>query len=182
VTDLLIKQAVLAQDNVFRQRVEMAMFVAMVAVQGEALGAMTANGGIYTKRQTYSLAVLTNPNAHVDRFAWAVAANSTIAAAIGSPVAISSSTAANPSVITTAAAHGFVNGDTVAIVGHAGNTNANGGWIVTNLTSTTFSIPVFGNGAGTGTGTATKQPTDSDIQFTVNSLVSDFAGVTAQDT
>jgi hypothetical protein len=179
VTDLLIKQAVLAQDNVFRQRIEMAMFVAMTAVQGEAVGAMTT--AVYSKRQTYSLAALTNPNAHVDRFAWAVAANSTIAAAIGSPVAISSSTAANPSVITTAAAHGFVNGDTVEIVGHPVNTAANGGWIVTNLTSTTFSIPVLGNAAGTAGGMATKQPTDSDIQFTVNSLISDFAGVTALD-
>jgi len=181
MADLLIKQAVLAQNNVFRQRIEMAMFTAMTAVQGEALGAMTANGGIYSKRQAYATAALTNPNAHVDRFAWAVAANSTIAAAIGSPVAITSSTNANPIVVTTPV-HGYTTGDTVEIVGHLVNTSAVGGWIITVLSTTTFSIPVAGVGVGGATGTVTKQPTDSDIQFTVNSLVSDFAGVTAQDT
>jgi hypothetical protein len=179
MTDLLIKQAMLAQDTVFRQRIEMAMFVAMTAVQGEAVGAQST--AVYGKRQTYSLAVLTSPNAHVDRFAWAVASNSTIAAAIASPVAISSSTNANPIVVTTAAAHGYTTGDTVAIVGHLVNTSAVGGWIITVLTTTTFSIPVAGVGVGGATGTVTKQPNDSDIQFTVNSLISDFAGVTALD-
>ena len=178
MADLLIKQAMLAQDSVFRQRVEMAMFVAFTAVQGEAVAAMTSS--VYQKRQTYSTSVLTNPNAHVDRFAWAAAANSTIAAAIPAPIAIVSSTNANPVVVTTAT-HGYTTGDTVVIAGHLVNTNANGGWIITVLTATTFSIPVMGNGVGGATGTATKQPNDSDLQFTVNSLINDFAGVTGLD-
>lgn len=179
MADLLVKQATLALDTTWRARVEMAMFVAMTAAQGEAVGAMTSS--VYQKRQTFATAVLNNPTAYVDRFAWAAAANSTIAAAISNPVAIASSTNANPIVVTTAAAHGYVNGDTVVIAGHAVNTSANGGWIVTNLTSTTFSIPAAGLGVGGATGTATKQPTDSDLQFTINSLINDFAGVTALD-
>jgi hypothetical protein len=179
MVDLLVKQAALAIDPVFRSRVEEAMFVACIAVANEAVGAQSPT--VYQKRHTFAVAALTNPNAFLDRFAWAVAANGTVAAGIQPPVAIASSTAANPSVITTAASHGFVNGDTVSIVGHAVNTAANGGWIVTNLTATTFSIPVLGIGAGTATGTATKQPTDSDMQFTVNSLISGLAGVAASD-
>jgi hypothetical protein len=179
MADLLAKQAALAIDPVFRARVELAMFIALTAVQGEAIGGMTT--AIYGKRQVFATAALGSPNGYIDRFAWGVASNATIGSDITAPIAIASSTAVNPCVVTTAAAHGFVNGDTVAIAGHAVNTAINGGWIVTNLTSTTFSIPVLGIAAGSGTGSATKQPSDSDIQFTVNSLVSDFAGVTGLD-
>jgi hypothetical protein len=179
MADVLVKQSVLAQNLVFRDRVRAAMFVTMTAVAGEAVGAMTSS--VYQKRQTYALAVLSNQIAHIDRFAWAVAANPTIGTDINPPVAIASSTNANPVVITTAAAHGYVNGDTVEIASHAANTSANGGWIVTTLTSTTFSIPAAGVGVGSATGTATKHPSDADVQFTVNSLVNDFAGVTALD-
>jgi hypothetical protein len=174
----MVKQAALAQNAVFRNRVELAMFGALTAVQGEAVGAMTSS--VYQKRQTFATAALTNPNAYVDRFAWAVASNSTIGAAIASPVTITSSTNANPIVVTTPA-HGYTTGDTVEIVGHLVNTSAVGGWIITVLTTTTFSIPVAGVGVGGATGTVTKQPNDSDVQFTVNSLISDFAGITALD-
>lgn len=67
-------------------------------------------------------------------------------------VPISSSTNANPIVITTSGNHGFTNGDTVGIEGHATNTNANGLWPVTVLSLTTFSIPATGNGVGGATG------------------------------
>ena len=155
---------------------------AAAAVQGEALGAMIPGGSLYAKRQAYATAVLTSPSTHLDRFALGVATNSTIAAAIANPVSIASSTNVNPIVITTSAAHGYTTGDTVEIANHVTNTNANGGWIITVVIATTFSIPAIGNGVGGATGTATKQPNDSDIQFTVNSLFSDFAGVTVLDT
>lgn len=179
MTDLTVRQATLAADVVFRARVQLMMFIAATAVAGEAVGVMTS--GVYGKRQAHALAVLSNPNAYIDRYSWAVASNPTIGSDIVSPVSIASSTSANPIVVTTAASHGYVNGDTVEIIGHATNTTANGGWIVTNLTATTFSIPTAGVGVGLSTGTATKQPNDSDVQFTINSLVNDFAGVTALD-
>lgn len=178
MVDLMVKQAALAKDAVFRDRVEVAMFVALTAAQGEVVGGMTP--AVYNKRQTFATAALNNPNAYVDRFAWAVAQNSTIAATIAAPVAITSSTNANPIVVTTPA-HGYTTGDTAEILGHTVNTSANGGWIVTVLTTTTFSIPVAGVGVGGATGAVTKQPNDSDIQFVVNSVISDFAGVTALD-
>lgn len=174
----LSQMATLAEDSLFQARVKAAMLTAAVAVQGEAVGAMSSS--VYQKRQTYATAVLTNPSAHIDRFAWGVASNATVAGGVGSPVLINSSTNVNPTVITTAT-HGLATGDVVEITGHAANTNANGCWVVTVITSTTFSIPVPANGVGAITGTVTKQPPDGDIQFTVNSLFADFAGVTGLD-
>lgn len=69
-------------------------------------------------------------------------------------IAIVSSTNGNPSVVTTATAHGLWTGDTVAIEGHS-STALNGTQTVTVLSPTTFSVPV-GGGAGTG-GTMTRQ-------------------------
>lgn len=64
---------------------------------------------------------------------------------------ITSSSVANPTVITTAAAHGLVSGQTVTIAGHAGSTPAiNGVHVVTVLTTTTFTIPVNVTVGGTG--------------------------------
>jgi hypothetical protein len=155
------------------------MIQSLSAVQGESQAAMTTI--VYQKRQTYATAALSNLTGHLDRFAWGVASSAAIGATITSPVAIASSTAVNPSVITTGAVHGLTTGDTVAILGHAGNTALNGGWIATVLTTTTFSVPTLGVAAGTATGTVTKQPTDNDVLFTVNSLISDFAGVTGTE-
>lgn len=56
---------------------------------------------------------------------------------------IVSSSVANPSVITTAAAHGLTTGDRVTIAGHTGSTpDINGTHTVTVLSATTFSIPI----------------------------------------
>lgn len=178
MADLIVKQSTLAQDAIFRDRVRLAMFVAATAVAGEAVGVTTTS--VYQKRQSLASAILTSPTAFVERFAWAVASNPTIGAAIANPIAITSSTNANPIVVTTPT-HGYTTGDTVVIAGHSANTTANGGWIVTVISATTFSIPAAGVGVGTASGTVTKQPNDSDIQFTVNSLINDFAGVTALD-
>lgn len=175
----MAQQALLAQDQGFRNRVYVAMVAAGIAVAGEAVGVMTA--GVYGKRQALAYAVLSNPLAYLERFAVGAASNSTIGGDVVAPVAIATSTAVNPSVVTTAAAHGMATGDTVEILGHATNTAINGQWVVTSLTSTTYSVPVLGLGAGTG-GTSTKQPPDADItNFGPFSQWNKFAGVTALD-
>jgi len=72
------------------------------------------------------------------------------------PVTITSSSIANPTVITTATAHGLVTGDSVVIAGHTSVTpDINGEWEVTVLTSTTFTIPVEVTADGVD-GTVTK--------------------------
>lgn len=74
------------------------------------------------------------------------------------PVALVSSTNANPTVITSGT-HNLTTGDRVLIFGHAVNTNANGVFKVVVLSSTTFSlvdeftgVAIAGNGIGAGTG------------------------------
>lgn len=176
----MCSQALLAQDQGFRNRVYVAMTAAAVAVAGEAVGVMTA--GVYGKRQALAYAVLSNPLAYLERFAIGAASNSTIGGDVVGPITISGSTAANPSVVTTAAAHGMSTGDTVQILGHLINTAVNGQWTVTSVTSTTYSVPVLGSGIGLGTGTSTKQPPDADItNFGPYSQWNKFAGVTALD-
>jgi hypothetical protein len=66
-------------------------------------------------------------------------------------VAITSSSVANPSVITTPAAHGLSTGDHVTISGHTGSTpSINGEHVATYINATTFSIPVNVTVGGTG--------------------------------
>ena len=66
-------------------------------------------------------------------------------------VSVTSSSVANPSVITTGAAHGLVSGNKVLIAGHSGSTpDINGEHVATVLTTTTFSIPVNVTVGGTG--------------------------------
>jgi len=66
-------------------------------------------------------------------------------------VAITSSSAANPTVITTASAHGFVAGDQVTIQGHSSAPPINSTYTVaTAPTGTTFTIPTAVTSAGSG--------------------------------
>jgi hypothetical protein len=58
---------------------------------------------------------------------------------------------ANPIVIT-ASGHGLTSGTWVTISGVTGNTNANGTWPITFVSSSTFSIPTGGNATYTGGG------------------------------
>lgn len=74
------------------------------------------------------------------------------------PVVVTSSTDANPIVIT-ATAHGLNTGDTVMINGHTTNIAANGIFKVTRLTANTFSLQdyvtgtnIAGSGGGSGSG------------------------------
>lgn len=74
-----------------------------------------------------------------------------------SGITITSSSVANPTVITTAAPHGRVSGDTVTVAGHTGSTPAiTGSYKVTVIDATHFSIPVTVTVGGTG-GTATAE-------------------------
>jgi hypothetical protein len=180
MADLIARQAALAKDAGFQDRAKGAMFATMFAVQGEPQGGLGSNA--WQKRQLHAQAVLGNPNAYLDRYAWAAAMDPTVGGQIASPVAISSSTNATPTVVTTGAAHGLAVGDTVEIVGHAGNTNANGTWVVTVVGSaTTFTIPAGANAVGTATGSATKQPTDAAVNNALSSTLNDFAGVQIGD-
>jgi hypothetical protein len=98
----------------------------------------------------------------------------TTAYAIGDAVSpatatITGATNANPSVVTTSAAHGLATDDRVTIVGSVGNTAINGTFKVVVLTATTFSlkteagVAVAGNGAWTSGGTVQKLLRFTDV-------------------
>lgn len=75
---------------------------------------------------------------------------------------VSGATNANPISITTSAAHGLSTGMLVYVSGIGGNTAANGMIVAVTVTSTTtFTIPVAGNGAYTTGGTIIPNETAS---------------------
>lgn len=75
--------------------------------------------------------------------------NATVPAGLTIP--ITSSSVANPSVITTPVPHGLTTGDSVVIAGHSGSTpSINGEHTVTVVSTTTFTIPVNVTVGGTG--------------------------------
>lgn len=68
---------------------------------------------------------------------------------------ITAATNASPIVITTSASHGFNTGDSIIIDSVAGNTAANGTFVITKVDATSFSLDdSTGNGAWTSGGTA----------------------------
>lgn len=79
-------------------------------------------------------------------------------------VAITSSSVAAHSVITTGAPHGRSSGDTVTIAGHADSTpDINGSQVVTVIDATHFSIPVAVTVAGTGGTAAVEWDTVAEV-------------------
>jgi hypothetical protein len=89
----------------------------------------------------------------------------------GKVATIVSSSVANPTVMTTAAAHTFVNGETAVLVGHAGSVPAiSGSYVVSGVTERSFTIPVNVSTAGTG-GTATVAWTDATVPWPVKAAV-----------
>lgn len=76
-------------------------------------------------------------------------------------IPITSSSVANPTVITTSAPHGLTTGDVVVISGHSGSTPAvDGQYTVTVTSTTTFTVPVNVTVGGTG-GTVSKASSQS---------------------
>ena len=66
-------------------------------------------------------------------------------------VTITSSSVADPTVITAAASHLLTSGDVITIAGHTGSTpDINGAWVVTVIDATTFTIPIAVTVGGTG--------------------------------
>lgn len=87
-----------------------------------------------------------------------VVASERIITALGPPVAITSNSQANPTVIT-CAEHTFQTGDTVVLAGITGaNADPNGSRVVTRINGTSFSVPVNCLTAGGTGGTATIDP------------------------
>jgi hypothetical protein len=177
--------ALLANDPLFQQRVQAAMVTAAVNVATEPVG--TLNMADYSLRHALAVAILQGGRVAsggggsaagwLSQFVWAVAANVSVAADVGPPVSIASSTAANPAVVTTASPHGLATGQWAEISGHLVNTAITGVWQVTVVDGTHFTVLAAGNGAGGATGTVQVQPPDADIQFAVNSVFGSIAGV-----
>jgi len=161
-------------DAGYVQRIRGAMIRAAIAVSTEAIGTLTATA--WLKRRQLAIRILNNPDAFVADFAAGFAADPASSLTWYKPLNITSSTSADPSVVTTPT-HGLTTGDPVGIIGHLVNTNINGLWIVTVISATTFSVPVPGNGTGGATGTVDRQETDANIAFTINSLFSAIAGL-----
>lgn len=159
----------------YQARIRGAMVRAAITVAAEAQGANTANA--WLKRRQLAAAILKNPDSYLADFLAAIAADQFTPLTWFAPVLISSSTTANPTVITTAVVHGLTTGDVVEIANHATNTNANGTWVATVVTTTTFSVPINGNAAGGATGTAMKADTDANLVSNANQVFSPIAGL-----
>lgn len=86
-------------------------------------------------------------------FPYARDANWYAGTTLNASVVVTSSTDANPIVVTTAAPHGYTTDDLVNVAGHATNTNANGTWVIEVTGASTFKLNgSAGNGAGAGAG------------------------------
>lgn len=82
-------------------------------------------------------------------------------------LSIESSTNTTPIQITTTAAHGLTNGAQVIISGHLLNTNANGTWVMTYVSTTEFTLNgSVGNAVGGNTGSISSSTLTET--FTVN--------------
>jgi len=160
--------AQLVNDASFQARIRAAMVKAAMNVSTEPQGTLSVNA--WWKRRRLANRILVNPDSYLPSFVAAVASDPGLSLSWFAPIAITSSTNANPIVITTPV-HGYTSGDVVEVLNHAVNTNANGTWVVTVLSTTTFSIPWPGNGVGGATGTVQKMETDTNLNFTVNSTV-----------
>jgi hypothetical protein len=91
-------------------------------------------------------------------------------------VGITSSSAANPTVITTSANHGFSTGDQITISGHSSTPTVNSTYVIgTAPSATTFTIPVAVTSAGSGGFVARfNAGKDSDLlRFTENTFLNE---------
>lgn len=172
--------AQMVADPGYLSRIRAGMVRHARTVSAEAVGSMTP--AEWSKRKVLATRVLQSPDTWITAFLAAVAADSGASLTWNTPVLIASSTNANPTVVTTASAHGLAVADVVEIVGHGGNTNANGVWSVTVVGSTTtFTIPYPANAVGTATGFVMKMETDVNINFTIQNAWSGIAGTFTGD-
>lgn len=171
----LSQGAQLRADLSYEARVHSAMTRWALTVMAEAMGAQT--GTVFAKRKTLAGRVLTSPTAWIGPFMAMMSADPGGSLAWFPPVNIASSTNANPSVVTTASAHGLVVGDVVSIQNHLVNTNINGVWTIATVGSTTtFTVPYAGNGVGGATGTAMEMDSDITVNFTIQNQWNAMAG------
>jgi len=93
---------------------------------------------------------------------------------------ISGATNASPIVITTSAAHGYETGDSIFQGGVVGNTEANGTFTITKLSTTTYSLDdTTGNAAYVSGGIAIKASLAHGMSDNAIAVVHDAAGNTA---
>lgn len=173
----LAQGAQLVADTSFTNRVRVAMMRQATTVANEAQAAQSDSR--WAKRRQLAARVLAGPDSQLPMFVAMVASDPGLSLTWFTPISIASSTNANPSVITTATAHGYATGDVVEVLNHAVNTNANGTWVITVTSTTAFSIPQPANGVGAATGTVQKMETDVNLNFTISNQWNAMAGVAA---
>lgn len=167
----LAQGAQLYADPGYLGRVKSSMLRTAYTVRNEVQGTQSVNA--WVKRRAFAVRVLGSPDSYVSSFLASLAADGGLSLTWYQPVNIASSTNANPSVVTTAVAHGLVVGDVVEIAGHLVNTTVNGVWTLATVGSTTtFTVPGPAAGVGAATGTAMKQETDITVNFTINNIFS----------
>lgn len=163
-------------DVGYQARIRDGMVRYALTVKGQQQ--LTLSTAVYAKRQAQASRCLNSPAAEVGKFVEAVAADAALSLSWYQPVKIASSTNANPSVITTATAHGLVVGDVVEVSGHLVNVDVNGVWTVATVGSTTlFTVPYPAAGAGVATGWAMKMETDLNVNVTIQNVFNPIAGV-----
>jgi hypothetical protein len=167
--------AQMVADVGYQTRVRSGMVRFARTVMAEAIGTMTP--AEFNKRKILATRVLQTPDNWLTPFLAAVAADSAASLTWYTPTLITSSTNANPSVVTTSSVHGLAVGDVVEIVGSVGNTNIIGTWVTPTIGSTTtFTVPHPANAAGTAGGYVMKMETDVTVNFTIQSAWSGIAG------
>jgi hypothetical protein len=166
--------AQLVADTSFNNRIRDVMIRVAVTVAIEPIGGQSTS--TWARRRQLAVQALTSPDSTAPRFVGLVASDPTASLNWFNPILITSSTAVNPSVVTTPT-HGYASGDNVEILNHLVNTSINGTWVVTVLSSTTFSVPQPGGGTGGATGTVQKMETDTNLFNLVNNTWNAAAGV-----
>jgi hypothetical protein len=171
----LSQGAQLRLDPGYQARVYSAMTRHALTVMAEAIGANTTT--VFAKRKLLATKVLISPNGWIDPFMAMYSSDPGASLNWFQPVNIASSTNANPSVVTTAVAHGLAVGDVVEIQNHLVNTNINGVWTLATVgSSTTFTVPYAANGVGGATGQSMEMDTDITVNFTIQNQWNAMAG------
>jgi hypothetical protein len=166
--------AQLAANPNYRLRIRYAAVRYAVTVMSEVIGSNTST--VFAKRKQLAHRTIQSPDALLDGFVSMIAADPGASLTWYAPVPITSSTNANPSVVTTTVAHGLVATDVVEVAGHLVNTAINGVWLLATASGSTLTIPTPANGAGGATGTVMKMLTDVEINFTVQNNWNAVAG------